>query len=202
MLKLLLKKKEFLLAVFANLIVQLGITYWTMMHYPLYKRNNTMFFVYIIIQFAIIFALVLVPMPTIVKFLLFSLFSFIWGILFSIYREIPFYSNLIQFAIASTAGIFGAMFLVGVFLLFMGLRLGIGFAFVLFFSLLFLIIAQLVGMFSVHWLSGFAIGLFSLYIVYDTNTILQRDYRGNFINASLDYYLDVINIFSSVMNNQ
>jgi FtsH-binding integral membrane protein len=141
-------------------------------------------------------------MPTIVKFLLFSLFSFIWGILFSVYREIPFYSNLIQFSIVSTAGIFVSMFLVGIALLFFGIKLGLGFAFVLFFSLLFLIIAQLVGMFSVHWLSSFAVVLFSLYIIYDTNSILQRDYQGNFINASLDYYLDSINIFSSLMNNR
>lgn len=202
MLKLLLKKKEFLLAVFANLIVQLGITYWTMMHYPLYKRNNIVFFVYIIIQLAIIFALTSVSMPNMVKFILFSLFSFIWGILFSFYREMPFYSKLIQFAIAGTASIFVAMFLVGIALLFLGIKLGLGFSAILFFSLLFLIVAELVGMFSVHWMSGAAVVLFSFYIIYDTNTILQRDYRGNFINASLDYYLDIINIFSSLTNNQ
>uniref|UniRef100_A0A6C0BB99 Inhibitor of apoptosis-promoting Bax1 n=1 Tax=viral metagenome TaxID=1070528 RepID=A0A6C0BB99_9ZZZZ len=202
MLKLFLKKKEFLLAVFANLIVQLGITYWTMMHYPLYKKNNTMFFVYIILQFAIIFALVLVPMPMIVKFILFSFFSFIWGILFSMYREIPFYNDLIQFSIASTAAIFLSMFLVGVLLLFMGIHLGIRFAFVLFFALLFLITAQLLDMFSLHWLSGVSVVLFALYIIYDTNIILQRDYRGDFINASLDYFLNTINIFLSFMNNQ
>jgi FtsH-binding integral membrane protein len=202
MLKLLLKKKEFLLAVFANLIVQLGITYWTMMHYPVYKKNNTMVFVYIILQFAIIFALALIPMPIIVKFLLFSLFSFIWGIIFSMYREIPFYSNLIQFSIASTAGIFGAMFLVGILLLFIGIRLGMRFASVLFFSLLFLITARLLHMFSVHWLDGVSVVLFAFYIIYDTNIILQRDYRGDFINASLDYFLNTINIFLSFMNNQ
>lgn len=202
MLKLLLKKKEFLLAVLANLILQLGITYLTMMYYPLFKRNNMVFFVYIIIQFSIIFALVSVSMPNIVKFLLFSLFSFIWGILFSSYREMPFYSKLIQFSIVSTAGIFVAMFLVGIALLFFGINLGIGFASVLFFSLLFLIIFELVGMFSVHWISGAAVILFALYIIYDTNSILQREYRGNFINASLDYYLDSINIFSSLMNNK
>ena len=42
--------------------------------------------------------------------------------------------------------------------------------------------------------------LFSVYIVYDTNSILQRDYSGDFITASLDYYLDVINIFSDLLS--
>ena len=33
------------------------------------------------------------------------------------------------------------------------------------------------------------------FIVYDTNKILQKDYYGDFVTASLDYYLDIINIF-------
>jgi FtsH-binding integral membrane protein len=41
--------------------------------------------------------------------------------------------------------------------------------------------------------------LFSLYIMYDTNNILQRNYYGDFITASLDYYLDIINIFSGLV---
>jgi FtsH-binding integral membrane protein len=42
--------------------------------------------------------------------------------------------------------------------------------------------------------------LFSVYIVYDTNIILQRDYGGDFISASLAYYLDIINIFSNLLS--
>ena len=37
--------------------------------------------------------------------------------------------------------------------------------------------------------------LFSLFIIYDTNHILQREYYGDFVTASLDYYLDIINVF-------
>jgi FtsH-binding integral membrane protein len=40
--------------------------------------------------------------------------------------------------------------------------------------------------------------LFSMYIIYDTNKILQRDYKGDFIRASLDYYLDFINLFADI----
>ena len=42
--------------------------------------------------------------------------------------------------------------------------------------------------------------LFSVYIIYDTNSILQRDYGGDFISASLAYYLDIINIFSNLLS--
>ena len=36
--------------------------------------------------------------------------------------------------------------------------------------------------------------------MYDTNSILQRNYNGDFITASLDYYLDIINIFSGLLS--
>ena len=42
--------------------------------------------------------------------------------------------------------------------------------------------------------------IFSIYIIYDTNSILQRNYYGDFITASLDYYLDIINIFLDIVN--
>ena len=41
--------------------------------------------------------------------------------------------------------------------------------------------------------------LFSFYIIFTTNTILQRNYNGDFITASLDYYIDVINIFQALL---
>jgi len=46
----------------------------------------------------------------------------------------------------------------------------------------------------------FGLALFSVFIVYDTNQILQKDYYGDFITASMDYYLDIINIFVKLVN--
>jgi FtsH-binding integral membrane protein len=46
----------------------------------------------------------------------------------------------------------------------------------------------------------FSLLLFSVYVVYDTNSILQRNYNGDFITASLDYYLDILNIFSNLLS--
>ena len=36
--------------------------------------------------------------------------------------------------------------------------------------------------------------------MYDTVQILDKDYYGDFISASLDYFLDIINLFSGVLN--
>jgi modulator of FtsH protease len=76
----------------------------------------------------------------------------------------------------------------------------------LFFALLFLLIISIVQFFIIQ--SSFlykilvicSLMLFSVYIVYDTNSILQRDYGGDFISASLAYYLDIINIFSNLLS--
>ena len=51
-----------------------------------------------------------------------------------------------------------------------------------------------------RYLTAIGLILFSVYIVYDTNTILQKDYYGDYITASLDYYLDIINIFVRLLN--
>ena len=49
-------------------------------------------------------------------------------------------------------------------------------------------------------LSYIGLGLFSLFVVYDTNQILSRDYNGDFITASMDYYLDILNLFTNLLN--
>ena len=46
---------------------------------------------------------------------------------------------------------------------------------------------------------GFTLLLFSVYIVYATNIILQRDYSGDFITASMDYYLEIFNMFVALL---
>lgn len=108
---------------------------------------------------------------------------------------------IIQMAIAGTMGIFSSMFIFGMLLILFGIKLSNAFGGVLFFALLGLIITRIVFMFMGDYsqfskgIAIFALGLFSLFIIYDTNQIMQRDYMGDFITASLDYYLDIINIF-------
>jgi hypothetical protein len=68
LIKLMYEKKEFLILVFANLIAQLGITYYVME-----RTNNINISIWPLFaaQLIIIFVVALVPMPDFVKFLLF-----------------------------------------------------------------------------------------------------------------------------------
>jgi FtsH-binding integral membrane protein len=204
-LKLLNEKKEFLLAVFANLITQLGITYYIMMNYKGDDKKTGMFWGLFVVEILIIIVLALVPMPVWLKFILFSLFSACSGIMLSFMKRMVD-PKLIQMAILGTMSIFGLMFLFGAMLIMFGINLGFQFAAFLFYALLLLIIVQLVVMFSgtssmfIKGLSVAGLVLFSLYIIYDTNHILQREYYGDFITASLDYYLDILNIFIDLVS--
>lgn len=204
-LKLLNDKKEFLLAVFANLITQLGITYYIMMNYKGDDKNVGMFWGLFVVELLIIIVLALVPMPSWMKFILFSVFSVCSGIILSFMKK-TVDPKLIQLAILGTISIFGVMFLFGAMLIMFGINLGLQFAAFLFYALLLLIIVQLVLMFSgtssmfIKGLSVAGLVLFSLYIIYDTNNILQREYSGDFITASLDYYLDILNIFIDLVS--
>jgi FtsH-binding integral membrane protein len=217
-LKLLNEKKEFLLMVFSNLIVQLGITYYVMMNYDSLMGSNSnakkndgkinagLLIGLFLVQIGIIFLLTMNSgfMPIWVKFLLFSLFSAIFGV-FTYFLQKHVDLKVIQMAILGTLSIFGAMFLFGAFLLMSGIKLGIRFAASLFYLLLLLILLYIVTSLTGHnsslmkVLYIFGLLLFSTYIVYDTNNILQRNYYGDFISASLDYYLDIINIFKDLV---
>ena len=197
------EKKEFLIYVFANLIVQLGITYYVMMNY---NANLEMSHLLLFLsQLFIIFILAFLPMPAWLKFILFSVFSVTFGIMLSSLKK-TVDPAILKTALFGTMGIFGAMFLAGVSLLLFGVQLGLRFGLGLLYALLLLIVASIVFMFmgtysnAVKGLSVVGLLLFSLFVVYDTNTILQRNYYGDFITASMDYYLDILNIFLNLVN--
>lgn len=203
--KLLMEKKEFLMKVFANLITQLGITYYVMMNSKVAAdKVRAFWWGLFIVEIIIIFVLALVPMPSWMKFILFSVFSVCWGLMLSSVK-VGIDPKLIEMAIVGTMSIFGVMFLFGAMLIMFGIQLGYQFAAFLFYALLFLIIVQVVVLFSGSssvWIkatSVFGLLLFSLYIIYDTNHILQRNYSGDFITASLDYYLDILNVFLDLL---
>ena len=209
--QLLNSKKEFLIAVFANLITQLGITYYVMMNYQasdVDKKqivNSSMYWMCVVATLIIILILAFVSMPSWMKFILFCVFSLCWGIILS-FLKLTVDSHAIQMAILGTMSIFGVMFLFGAFLLTFGIALGYAFSAFLFLSLLLLILTQIVmslsGGYSMFHKAAALIGLilFSLYIIYDTNAILQRNYYGDFITASIDYYLDILNIFLDLLS--
>ena len=206
--KLINDKKWFLMKVFATLITQLGITYYVMMNYTREKDTKKRVpktWVLIVASFAIIILLAMIPMNIYLKLGLFTLFSGITGVLFSSLMKYTS-PKLVEMAVLGTVSIFGVFFLLGAFLLFTGVKLGLRTGMFLLASLLLLIIAMIVSFFTGEYgnsykiLSGIGLLLFSAFIVYDTNKILQKDYYGDFVTASLDYYLDIINIFIRLLS--
>lgn len=219
------EKKDFLVKVFATMIVQLGITYYIMMNYPhdtssqtSNKSSNTdvmtrriegsarpwlLFFA----ALAIIFAMAIVPMPIYAKISLFTLFSGVMGVLMS-YSMQYIDPAIVQTAVAGTASIFVALFLFGAIMLSTGIVLGNTTGLLLLGALLLLIVARIVSLFmgdytdNVRTLSVVTLMLFSLYVVYDTNRMLQKDYFGDFVTGALEYYLDILNIFMSMVRYQ
>jgi FtsH-binding integral membrane protein len=166
-------------------------------------KNNYWLLIFSI--FAILLVLIFIPMPTYVKACLFLAFSYSLGLLLSNIKTEK-NEKQINLAIEGTLSIFGAMLLVGLGLLAGGIKLGYKFGLFLFIALLLLIITRLITRFS-DSLSSMQLGLsitgivlFSLYLIYDTNVIFRRDYYGDFITASLDYYLDILNIFLNLLN--
>jgi FtsH-binding integral membrane protein len=65
--------------------------------------------------------------------------------------------------------------------------------FILFFALIALIFARLLSPGKKKY-TKIGMLIFALFVVYDTNQILQRNYAGNFVNASLDYFTDILNL--------
>jgi len=195
------EKRTFLILVFTNLLAQLGITYYVMN-----KTNNPNISIIplFLAQIAIIFIIILVPMPEFMRFALFCLFSYTFGLALSRYKE-KYSADTINTAVQGAMSIFGLMLATGVALSAGGIHLGAKFGSFLFWALLFLIIFRLIFVLGANMnqahkiLSFIGLILFSMYVVYDTNIILQRNYNGGFIRASMDYYLDIINLFSNML---
>jgi FtsH-binding integral membrane protein len=207
--KLISEKKGFFALILATLISQLSITYYVSENIKIDEEDGKKKFDMKIIgayiaTFIIILILGFITMPSWLKFILFSLFSMAFGVILG-YRKSGVDPGIVKSALVGTASIFVTMFAFGVALIASGIKLGLRFGLGLFFALLFLVIVTIVQFFiakSSLLKKILVIGslmVFSLYIMYDTNNILQRNYYGDFITASLDYYLDIINIFSGLV---
>jgi FtsH-binding integral membrane protein len=205
---LITSKKEFFIMIFANLIVQIGITYYVMEKTnigPDNKDTKNKITMLTIVQIVLVLVLGFAPMPSWLKFILFCVFSAVWGYMFSSLRPIVGEDN-VKMAMTGAISIFALMFAFGVGLILSGIQLGYKFGLMLFYALLILLLFRIMQIFiptsslTKKILVIFSLLLFSVYVVYDTNSILQRNYNGDFITASLDYYLDILNIFSNLLS--
>lgn len=204
--KLFNKKKGFLTKVFLNLIFQLSIVAYVCSKAENMNILNTglEFFGAFIVSLLLMYLMVITNNPFI-KFIFFVFFSAIMGLIMSI--RIKYATpEMIKTAIFGTLGIFIAMFLFTIILLMFGIEVGSKFGLFLLISLIIIIIVLVVSHFmkaspiTYKIISGILLFLFALFLIYDTTNILVRDFYGDdFITASLDYLLDIINIFVNLL---
>jgi len=199
---LLKSKGTFMAAVFATLIAQLAFTFYVMHAIgndpSVASKVKSWFLVIFLAQIAILFILALVPMPMIAKLLLFTVFSGLSGMLLSNLNSIP--QSVLNAALLGTIGVFVTTFIMGLALTVAGVDMSWMGGYLLA-ALLGLLIAQIVMLFftvssTMHKIILYiGLALFSVYIVYDTNVMLGRDYQGDYVTGAMDYYLDFINVF-------
>jgi modulator of FtsH protease len=201
------QKKIFLLQIFSNLIFQILVTFVIFYNLKVdFVNNNLYLILLIILQFGIIFIFSWYPMPMFFKFLLMTLFSAIWGLLFiRLKNHVP--EEVVKTAILGVLGIFVGMLLFGLLLVAFGVYLDYRFGMILLGLLLLLIIVSIVLMFMHQYhgahkgIAVVTIVLFSLFIIYDTNNVLYGP-SDDPIGASMNYYLDFMNIFTALINYQ
>ena len=82
-----------------------------------------------------------VPLPSIIKFLLFVVFSYTFGLVLA---YVKYFSGdaIVRFALLGTISIFAVMFAIGTMLILTGIQLGYKFGLILFYSLLSLILVH------------------------------------------------------------
>ena len=141
----------------------------------------------IISSIALMLTLVLANLGISSKFIIFTIMSLITGLLYHRITDI-------REALLEAIAIFISMIIAG----FISVQIGLNLqtmGTILFFALLAFIIARLFRPGDKSF-TKIGILIFALFVLYDTNQILQRNYRGDFIDASVDYFTDIINLFT------
>jgi FtsH-binding integral membrane protein len=201
------KKIPFMAGVFGHLIFQTFVAYRAAeatsgnAYMKDIARSNALLIGIVGLALVLLLSLVRLPIP--IKVAIFSILAYISGMAL---HNVP---NL-QEALLEVVGIFIGMLVAGIFTVQMGYKLDI-LGQILFFSLLTILIARVINTYVRRTRdeeknsivpSRIVTILFALFVVYDTNKILQRNYSGNFVNASLDYFLDIFNLIRSVGGNE
>jgi FtsH-binding integral membrane protein len=208
--KLISEKKIFLALIFSNLILQHYISYYVSANInldtPKEEEETPNKYNAIIIVSAYILAilffllLIFVPMFVVVKFIIFSLFSVTYGIIYASLKD-KFDPGFVHGSAVGTVIFFVFMILFGLALIMSSIQYTNKVAFGIFYALVLFIIVGVIQYYMYNYLVITKLvlivlaALFALYIVHTTNNILLRDYEGDFITASFDYYIDNSNFF-------
>ena len=212
------ERKKLLRCIFGTLIFQLFITvivlFYLLNNSDLLTKINESFSNFFLLLIIFTISLLLIYFISTnnfsfsIKFLLFSILGLFQGLFLSLVGQyIPI--NIIKSVIVSTLIIFIFFLLVGLIIVYLNIDLSwLGSYLIL--LLLGLILYQIIILFIPFQDRLKSIGitlilmLFSVFIIYDTNIILMKSKIGNrdCISSALDYYLDILNIFSALLNNE
>jgi len=199
--KLLIQRKNFIGAVYLVLCIQLAITFiiakYLRNHQDIYKVALRFFIPLLITPFLIIFAMPYFSQGG--QFILFSAFSFILGIL-SIGASQYVSTEIIEVALISAVSVFLGMTLIGLGLAALGYDLSF-MGFVLLAALIGLLVVRTVFLFvpvsseKYKNVATFSIVLFSIFVGFDTNRMLQKNYNIGIMQTAMGFYLDIENLF-------
>jgi FtsH-binding integral membrane protein len=186
---ILIKKAPFMGMVFANLIFQSLVAYTTAVKIDK-KHVADNILKYIIASVLLILVLAVmsaykVNIPA--KFIVFTMYSIVSGALLSTRK------SGLQ-AIREVGAIFGAMFVLGIVSIQLKIDVRPYFP-ILALILLGVLLSRFIGVEKKNNSTIVSV-LLAIFVVFDTNNIIQKDYDGDFIQASLDYFLDIINLLN------
>ncbi len=179
----------FVYSALGNLIFQMFVMYRsveaTINNVWLNDIVNTNKILIMVSNVALLLSLIFVKMGIPIKLIVFTLMSISTGMLIHKISDM-------KEALLEAVAIFVAMLFAGVVTVKMGYNLNT-LGLVLFFALIALIFARILSPGKKKY-TKIGMLIFALFVVYDTNQILQRNYAGNFVNASLDYFTDILNL--------
>jgi FtsH-binding integral membrane protein len=212
--KLIYEKKGFFSLILLTLVIQLYITYYVSENYNIEENKenketnihpfDTTLLGAIIVSFLLLVIIDFVGMPIWLKFIIFTFFSITSGVILA-YLKSNFDPNTIKAAFLGTISIFVSMFAFGVALIASNIQLGYMFGLGLLYAFMFMLMILIVQIllikssFFYKILTFVSLMLLSIYIVYTTNSILQRNHNGDFISASLAYYVAIKGTFSDLL---
>lgn len=193
--ELLKQKAPFMSKVFANLILQGGIAYAAALQRSPHVARNIL--AYAIVFSVAILAMIFATLSIQVRFMLFTLISALFGAILGVVRNLD--KDVVQETLRDIFGVFVAMFVLGAVSVQFNVNI-FPLALLLFMGLIGLMITRLtLSREKKGVLSKAFVVLFALYVLVDTNTILQRNYRGDFVDASFDYFTDITQMFSGLV---
>ena len=211
--KLLKKKQQLLKCVFSSLIFQLGLTAFIVFYL---QENNTILntiksnYLYSIALFLIglfiIFILSSDKLSFNTKFMFFMFFGIIQGILLGSFKQY-FPEDVVKSALISTITIFIMFLCIGFTIVYfnyditwMGIYLLLALLALLVYRISLIFIPVEYNFKKIMFV--ISILLFSIFIIYDTNVLLLKGKNKDCISFAMDYYLDILNIFSSFLNSE